>query len=564
MGYNITSEEINSIARDMARQPGMILLETRTWLLPVAVVAVDFGWGSCRRWNLIEEFVLRCIASGLTELAVCPGIAGLLHLDAVFIERCLAELLRQRLLVVQREIAGQSFYELTEAGLETCRTGRVPVTPGRESVLIICNAQYEFMDTAGRHMEAADYSGPCWPLFRYHNREEELALRQDFIPAGQEAVRTAQTQMTVWHGDNWPDSVTETLAPRREEDQNRPFGEIWLYDAVHKQVFCRVWDFAGKSFCGQLENVLNSLEAKHRLAQVTQTYNQTTRYQSLLACLAQTGHSPGQLEMLYDREFRTVCLEACADVRELMLLIVPDIAAIAADEEIVQQLRAVTKRQGAVFIGWAGQQPAGRSKETPPAALPAALQNIAGPDGLPGVFFFSLHPRSNCELVIDRQYYLGEAPPWLSYQDKTVMNNTVVAKSTDTGFVTEQGTWLQGQFLKQLEQQLLTGKLMAADHCLNWFCALLRLREHDYIREMLAEEAVEKVIATHSGRTLLTLLTAYCNLGEFGFGFARLLAGVVQQGDNAEIVKWLEKLYLTNPAAYRRIAAMGRTTKRVK
>ncbi len=555
MGYDKTCAEINSIAWDLARQPGMILLETRTWLLPVAVIAVDFIWGGQRRCTLIEQFVLKCIASDLAELATCQGIAGLLRLESVFVERCLAELLRQRLLV-QRDVAGQSCFELTEAGREACRTGMLPVTPGQETVVITGNAQYEFLATAKQHLAPVACAGPDWPLFRYYNREEEMALRPEFMPAGQAAVRLAQTQMAAWHSENWAASVTETLAPRREKDQHQPYGEIWLYDAVQQQVVCHVWDFMRNTFCAQLENVLNSLEAGPRLAQVTPTYNQTAHYHKLLACLGQADRIPRQLAMLYGSEFRTVCLEACAAARELILLMVPDISAIAADEAIGQQLQAAVNRQVAIFIGWAGQ-PGGREQELPPSL--AGWQNITGPNNLPGVFFLPLHPLSHCELVIDRQYYLGEAPPWLSYQGKTVTGHAVVAKSTAAGFVAEQNARLQGLFLKQLEQQLLTGTLMAADHCLNWFCALLRLREHDYIREMLAEEAVETVLANHSGRTLLTLLTAYCHVGEYGCGFARLLAGLVQQGDNAEIVKWLEKLYLTNPAAYRQIAALGRT-----
>ncbi|TWH45819.1 hypothetical protein [Sporomusa sp. KB1] len=386
------SLEVENIAQHIiAEQAGLVLLETREWQLPVALISVEFRLDGYRRYNLIEEFIMKCISCGLAELCSQQGIGNLLRVEEVVVSYTLSELVRCQLLS-ECEAGGTRNYELTDKGRKVVRSGLFAVTPRNGAVVITVNAQYELIDTCKQPVD--NLWEQSLPVFRYSNKQEELALRSQFQIEDEDAKGIAQEMIKEWYTADLEEYKTIMYDAQRKQDSCLRFGEIWIYDVINNRIFCHVWNFDQHAFCPKLEFVLNLLEGEQR--------------------------------------FKTV-----------------------------------------------------------------------------------------------------------------------------------QAAYLQGLFLEKLEAQLLNGYLADEVQCITWFYAMLRLSEHSYIREILAEEAVEKVIAIHSDRMVFKLLAVYVKVDEYEFGFSRLLVWLAgKQESHTKLTYWLEKLRTRNPKAYSKITTTFKTALR--
>ncbi|WP_371373182.1 hypothetical protein [Sporomusa aerivorans] len=556
LGYKKEGLQINSIAQDtVSSQPGLFLLETRMWVLPVTVMAVGFTLGGKRRCTLLEEFVLKCLASEVPSLKTQQGITALLRLDSIYVQNCLQELLQHRL-VIQSTAAGEFIYSLTDLGRETCRGGLMPVPPGKETVYISVNAQFELLGITGQADENSAYPAADWPVFRYCSYRQ---THGEFLSADSRADSLVKEQMAAWYGDDWPAIVTEKHEPQFAEERQQVFGEIWVYDVIRQQVLCHVWDFERQTFCEKLAAALTALEAGQRLRQAEQAFYQAVNDQKLVALFGkqrrQDNNTLPRIETFHDTGFFALCRQACSDMDKIILLTVPCIAEISTNETVLEFIRAAINRQGTVFIGGGPGVGADREPEPPPK-WENVMQSLIDADSLPGVFLFEIGNVRQQAAVVDSRYCLLDLLPWLFYQGAQCLSKQPVARVFEASFVAEQSDCLQGLFLRQLEQQLLNGYFLDKANGVTWFCALLSLTAHGHIREILAAEAIEKVIAMHSGAFLLKILAVYIAKGEFALGFERLLDWLVQQGDNDAVTEWLAKLYMDSPGAYQKITAI--------
>ncbi|CQR71014.1 hypothetical protein SpAn4DRAFT_1992 [Sporomusa ovata] len=385
--------EVENIAQHIvAERAGVVLLETREWQLPVAVISVKFWLDGYRRYNFIEEFILKCISCGLAELCSQQGIGNLLRVEEVVVSDYLNELIRCQLLSECVAAGGARNYKLTDKGRKVVANGLFTVTPRNGAVVIAVNAQYELIATCKQLVD--NLREQSLPVFRYSNKQEELALRSYFQIENEEAKGIVQEKIKEWYTADLEEYKTIMYDAQRKQDSCLRFGEIWLYDAIKNQIICHVWNFDQQEFCPKLEFVLNLLEGEQRFKKV-------------------------------------------------------------------------------------------------------------------------------------------------------------------------QAAYLQGLFLEKLEAQLLNGYLADEVQCITWFYAMLRLSEHSYIREILVEEALEKVIAIHSDRTLFKLLAIYVKVDEYEFGFSRLLVWLAgRQESHIKLTYWLEKLRTRNPKAYSKITTTYKTTLR--
>lgn len=384
--------EVENVAQHIvSEQAGLVLLETREWQLPVALISVEFRLDGYRRFNLVEEFIMKCISCGLAELCSQQGIGNLLRVEEVVVSYYLSELVGCQLLS-ECEAGGVRKYELTGKGRKVVINGLFAVTPRSGAVVIAANAQYELIVTCKQL--ADDLWEQSLPVFRYSNKQEELALRSYFQIEDEDAKDIAQERIKEWHTADLEEYKTIIYDAQRKQDSCLRFGEIWIYDAINNQIFCHVWNFDQQAFCPKLEFVLNLLEGEQRFKKV-------------------------------------------------------------------------------------------------------------------------------------------------------------------------QAAYLQGLYLEKLEAQLLSDYLVDEAQCITWFYAMLRLSEHSYIREILAEEALKKVTAIHSDRTLFKLLAIYVKVDEYEFGFSHLLVWLAgKQESHSKLIYWLDKLRTRNPKAYRKITTTYKTTLR--
>ncbi len=389
MSWVVESLELDSIAQDVvSAQPGLVLLETREWTLPAAIFAIAVKVSGYRCCHLVEEFIIKCIGSGLPELKTLPGIAELLKLDEVLVKECLSSLVRHGL-VTKSPAGGDVIYDVPE-GWQNCQTKQIPLAFWTE-LRVSVNAQYGIVEPCRQNTDKLCREGEP-PVFRYCRHQEEQTKREHFQLSQEQAgcIFAEQGQGVDVEEANL--SVTEIGDRKFVQEEQRPYGEIWIYDPSSRQVFCRVWDFWNNTFSAKLAGVLTELESEQR------------------------------------------------------------------------QQQAQTSAQ----------------------------------------------------------------------------NDSAV------------------QALKQLEAQLLAGDIADEAKCIAWFEALLGLSEHNYIREMLAEEALEQIVAGHSLSTMLKLLEVYVAAEEYQIGFNRLLEFVMRQEDPSDLIQWLEQLYAEHFAAYAKITSIYR------
>lgn len=539
---------VENIALSLAnKQPGLMLLEVREWLLPAAVMEVGFTLAGSRQCSATEEFIMKCLDSGLTELGSKAGIAKLLNLPEELVDGCFGTL-SEAGLVKECSGGGDTRYELTDTGQEACHTGLIASEFFHGTAAIMLNAQYELLDA---YKQVADNCcvDASLPVFRYYNHQEELGLRNYFPADKQEVSQSIQAKLPKWYVVSQNDYQAVITGLEYNEDCKLRFAEIWLYDAVQNQVFCRVWNFAKQEFCEKLEFALHSLESRQRFEQVQAARSANTPWAAVLKDLQNQElpavAAPG-LEIIYGVSRRNTWLQALVDVQAVMLLMVPDLAEIARDSELLKHLRNAVSRGGIIFVGW------GTAGNT--AGEVARLQTILDAEGLPGVLSFEIGKLDSPCVVVDSRYCLLDGMTYEQYSDQQIVRSQPLLKVSDKDKIAKQSVHWQGVLLKQLENQLLTDCLTEEAKCITWFYALLKLSEHRYIREVLADEALSKVLTCHSDNMLFKLLLVYVKAESYDFGFSRIVAQLSGKADSyAKLTYWLDKLRIRNPKAYNKI-----------
>lgn len=553
--------EIEDIALQIvAKQTGLVLVETREWCLPVAAISVAFMLDGYRRGNLIKEFILKCVASRLAELSSLQGIVDVLKVEAEVVCQYLNELSLCQMIIASEE-AGVKNYDLTDKGRELVQNGLLIATTRSGTVVITVNAQYELIDIC-KQMDANPWCTDL-PVFRHCNQQEEQALRGYFQIDDEEASHIAQAKIKEWYTDDLEEYTANLYQAQRNQEYQLRFGEIWVYDAVNNQVYCHVWNFNQNAFCPTMEFALNSLESKQRLEQVQAIYNKDKQLVDLIAkqgCQDTSPKQPMILQNLYGADIRNAFLQAFADVQTAMLLIVPWIEELAGDEAVWTCCQELVSRGGIIFIGWGMPETITAEEQLSTIALVEKFQSFVDVEGMPGVLLFYVGNIDNKMLLVDNQYQLRGSLNWLSYCGGQISHNESVVRVVDKNYIMEQSCYLQGLFLKELEKQLMENHLADEGQCITWFYALLKLSEHRYTREILAEEALEKVVANHSIHTLFKLLAVYVKADEYELGFSYMLAWLTAKpASHTKLTYWLEKLRTRNSKAYSKITATYKT-----
>lgn len=548
-----TNASADSIARTLVK-PGIVVLETREWLLPVAVTAVPFTLEGGRNFSPVEEYVMKCIAGPLDELGSQAGIAELLGLSREMVEAVLASLLKWGLLR-ETQIDGISKYELTESGKESCQNGLVPAVLLSGTVNIALNAQYELIEVYQQLDDINEDSDCSLSVFRYCNHQEEQVLRSYFPPDSQVIYSALQAKFKEWYGSGPQEYATSLGHFQNKQDCKLRFAEIWLYDVIYNQAICHVWDFAQQAFSEKLTFALNSLEGHKRLEQVQMAFSKNKEWTALITKLqGDQGEPPAIPVSLYGADRHHSLLKAIDDLQEQLLLAVVavvDLDEIATDAEVVKRLRSAVNRGAVIFIGLKSAHTAADKQRT--AAHMSVLQNILDADGLPGVLIFDVEMLDSNMILVDNQYYLLSWLPWITYCSKVPTQYKADVMVCDKSLAKQRSVILQGLFLKQLEKQLLNGCLADEVKCITWFYALLKLSEHSYIREILADEALDKIMM-QPDNILLKLLAVYVKTDKYDFGLERVVLCLTAKPDAyTKLTLWLDKLRTRNHKAYKKI-----------
>ncbi len=559
--------ECDSVAQKLvAKEPGLVLLEAREWLLPVAVMAVEYTLEGHRDHNLFEKYIMKCIASGLSELSSPEAIAGLLNLEAALVDKHVNKLV-QCCLLIERQNGGDRKYELSALGWEVCQTGKVITTLLSGNAVVTVNAQYEWLDVWRQGVNSVGDTDCKLPLFRYYNKQEELALREYYPVDNQEVSHSVEEKIREWYLVRQQEPVIHVYEPQYQQDSKLRFAEIWLYDVAHNQIFCRVWNFAQQEFCTKLEFALSSLEGRQRHEQVQAACNNNAQWTAFITKL-RNQDKPFSASVIEESPFgayrSNAYRQAIDDTRELLFLLMPDLTEITAAAEIIKCLRNAVNRGCRIFIGWGTAYDIAVEQQLPPAEVLERLHSILDAEGFPGVFTMYIGNQESKTVLVDEQCLLTWLP-CLSYQGKQLTQNQSVAKVIDKSCIREQQLLLQGLFLNQLERQLLQNQLADSVKCITWFYALLTLNEHSYIREVLADEALTKVMDSHSEQTLFKLLAVYVKANQYEFGLSLLLTRLAAKEDSyTKLTYWLDKLRTRNPKAYSKIIPIYKTIRKRK
>ncbi|MBP2637305.1 MAG: hypothetical protein H6Q72_3212 [Firmicutes bacterium] len=553
---------VENIALGLAnKEPGLMLLEIREWLLPAAVIGVGFTLEGSRQYSATEEFIMKCMASGLSALGSKAGIAELLNLPAELVAGSI-ESLCEACLVRECSDGGETRYQLTEAGREVCHTGQLATELFSGTAVIMLNAQYELLDAYKEESDSGCADGTL-PLFRYYNHQEEQALRNYFPADNQEVSQSVQGKLQKWYTIPQNDYKTVITGLEYKQDCKLRFAEIWLYDALKNQVFCRVWNFAKQEFCEKLEFALHSLEGRQRFEQLQAACSANTPGAAVLKAVQKQENAaagaPGW-EILYGINRRNAWLKALTDLQAVMVLMVPDLGELVADSELIKHLRNAVSRGSVIFVGWGIAGHSAGELQTPAAAAAERLKTILDADGLPGVLPFQVGKLDSHCLLVDSRYCLLDGLPYEQYSGQQTARSQPLIKVLDKQRITEQSVNWQGVLLKQLETQLLSGCLEDEAACFTWFYALLKLSEHRYIREVLADEALAKVMTGHADNMLFKLLLVYVKAESYDFGFSLIVAQLAAKPDSyAKLTYWLDKLRIRNPKAYNKITLAAKS-----
>jgi hypothetical protein len=458
------------------------VLAARAFRYPILQKQLEVLISEPRRFNVLEEFVLR---AGLELVDPTPTeneLATVFGLDPVFIDSTIQTLRRLGAL----QATPDSTIQLTEQGRQFYEQGAVPQPPRRESIV---SAGDGLLGTLEYGTKFIDTEQPDLPdlldlaLFDAPVPDPELlelpAFQNSLVEGGSSLHQPAQGRM-----------VTAVQATEQARIGWRSVTLLALHDLVEGEVTlqarlgphpsARATDWF-TARCAEEPGLINRLlEVEDRTLADAQASakahvnaavaERQTRYEAMAAArLAEAagsnGATPtggGTVRLLRDGEIRKAFINSIAQAKQEILLFSPWISDQVVDGELLNRFRQAAQRGVFTIIGHGITSTPDKDDRPVPPAVVEALHAIRTPEGLPAVVLFWLGNSHAKEIVVDQTLHLSGSFNWLSYRGDYLPRGETVYEVTVPSEVANSRAYYEEKFRRQAQKALSEG-LQAGD-----------------------------------------------------------------------------------------------------
>ncbi len=427
-----------------SQEVGLRVVAARVYRLPCVNMQVDLLVQIPRRFNVLEEFVLRA-ACELDPHPTRSELAFLLGLDDLFV-RATCQSLEQLEAI---KVVSQDRLELTSLGQEFYQQGRIPRAPERKPIKL---AYLSVIDevTAWEPPETND-SVPVLPGLSDQkvNELETSALASVTL---QRVIDCAASAGLDWHspGEGRTIMGIENMAIATRGDC--PYGVLVVQDTavIGRQadnVFLRAFNLGLNSRDIALEQILERWleEGRAKLGEfmpaqvgfktlfgppskaveaekpahaqlVEQLYHEQTTVAREREMAQAAPASQGMVELLRDEAIWPRFMQVLEQTRHTLLIISPWITAEVVDREFKKRLSELAQRGAIVVMGWGIARDCSQEERAPSQSLLESLRAIRTPDGAPAVLVWWLGNQHRKDVLSDYAVYMMGSHNWLSYR----------------------------------------------------------------------------------------------------------------------------------------------------
>ncbi len=451
------------------QSPGLSVFAARQFRYKVYQTPVDVTVTEPRKFNILEEFILRASF----ELSPPPTeneLASALGIDPLFVRNTTATLQALQTL----EVAPGSPITLTPQGRELYQKGSVPQSP----------KLYQLYALADPLQETT--------VFRFYPldlAQVNLPVLEDFIPLDnrcadvselplEEVQQWVQTSGLGLHVPEQGKIVTSASAAGETEEIWQTLSIFLILDVLEdnftlqvrrgKQILEKASDrlkqlesqnqISFAYLCEMSEESLTSerhsiaerknQEVEARLEKIRQKALDSVREMRALGEITppQENQATGSAVLLRDSQLRQTFLETLKSGCHNILIYSPWVTQEVVDSEFIQILQNLANRGVWILIGHGIARKQEDEDRPIPPEVEAQLREVKTPEGLSAVQVFWLGNSHAKEVVVDGKIHLCGSHNWLSYRGDRLPRGETVYKVTIPETVQEAYTSLASRF----------------------------------------------------------------------------------------------------------------------
>lgn len=515
------STPIEAIALDFVNaQAKLEILETNDWWLSVPVYDIEYQLNKLQQINLIEEYILRCLGDKELGLDTIDAITDILKIDKVFVQYYLKRMLNNGQIIKTTSVDNTEKYDITDEGKKTLETGQEQVAMRNETVSIAYKPSLEIQIYNQALWLGVDHLDTSDKLCSYETpfaENDELTIgdvNEEFVS------NISEAQGKEFAAAGLGSTVFKINSVKNAGNKYFHYGEVWIYDALNREVFGKIWDFQQERWVTNLEIVLPA-EKKQKLLEDYNNRVEEERQKQLKTLLSKqaSNNKTKVIETLRGLDIRTEFLNCFTDANKELIIISPWINDYVVDAAMLKRFQNVVDRGVALYIGWGIAKNIEEQDKKPSEQLMKNMKLIVNKNGYPGVYIFYIGNHHDKEVLVDEKYHMLGSFNWLSYRGEHNIRHESVNKIYDKGYVLSQRKVLEKVFFEVLERELINKQCFTDENSLyRWIGAVINLKEEKKARTELIMKAINE-LEVNNPEMLKAMLSMYnkCKLRDFGF-----------------------------------------------
>jgi hypothetical protein len=456
---------ISKIENEMA---GLQVIDVFDWALPCFVYDIKFDVSGSRKFQLIEEFILKIVnADNLKQKATNESISNMLRLDDIFIDKYIDELLALDVL----ERTDKSYLKFTKLGKEYYEKGVLPRPPITREIKVIYNPYIKKIEPFQENQEKQNGLDDYIYLNELQLGEIDSVLNDNLI---EELLKETGQRVRGEIGE----VITKIHSPSKTGETNIRFSEIWIQDMVDEKFFPRIFNYQKKHFQKEIENVIKD---KELIPEKISVFEESSHIPSIESDKIQKIYQPIvkenaeksrtenvqesiDIRLVRGSDIRNEFYSALKRAKKKIVIISPWITEEAVDKYMKNIFREFVNKGGIVFLGWGIGTHEKREDRPPSDILLQSLNKIKSTDGVPGVVVQWLGNHHNKEVIIDDAIHLAGSFNWLSYRGDYKPRGEQTYIVRDRKIAKAAGKEIESLFIKKLQKLVNTKDLSIENH----------------------------------------------------------------------------------------------------
>lgn len=452
--------ETQGLIKDIeTKELGNQVIKARRLSIPIQCYEIELGITKVKKFNLIEEFILKIALANLGYQVTEEVIQSMLGLDQVFTSSYVNKLLDVQAL----DKSKLPTLKVTELGMAQFTKGQVLTTDTPKKITAYIQPQLKLL-----------YSDIIGPMTQYEHFDlEEEPLTPLHIEGDKEImnqiVNIAKENKIIVNKDTVNQYLNKINSVKSKGTMKiLNCIELWLYDIAEEKLSCRVWDCARKSYVTKISDYIKQNKPISKNDFEQETYHMSTqkiyvhKYEEIFKReirelrkeTKELGNKEDNsylsLRMLRGIEIKNEFNECLNNAKTYLYIQSPWISKQVVDESMIKLFKKLAKNDVKIFISWGIAHHIDQEDRKPSVQLIETLRNIKLPNGMPSVYIYWIGNHHNKEVIVDDTKHLAGSFNWLSYRGDYLPRGESVYVTNDKKAIYEARSYWEGQMFEAI------------------------------------------------------------------------------------------------------------------